>query len=389
MLNPVSAAPDIARMKRELAELVALRTENPPGREIDAALYIRDALAPLGFEIALDEYKPGRVNIEAKLVNGPGPVFAFNTHMDVVPAGDGWSSDPFVLREAGGNLYGRGACDCKGPLAAMLEAVRMLAADRANWSGTLLAVFVGDEEIASEGAKLYASRKPSIDYAVVGEPTSNTVYSAHKGSLRPLVRVLGVPAHSGSPHLGENAIYRAGELLALVAQAHETDIRHRSHPLVGGASLTVTRIHGGHADNVLPGACELLLDRRLVPGEDEEQVKADIAALLVRAHEMTGLRAEIVEWKPTTGGATETAADRPVVQASLAACRAHGIADPGPFGFQGACDLVHFRSTGAEGVVIGPGSLSVAHKADEFVPLDEFVTSSLIYRDIARNLLTA
>ncbi|MFT0860530.1 M20 family metallopeptidase [Ancylobacter sp. G4_0304] len=389
MLNPVSAAPDIARMKRELAALVALRTENPPGREIDAALYIRDVLAPLGFEIALDEYKPGRVNIEAKLVNGPGPVFAFNTHMDVVPAGDGWSSDPFKLREADGNLYGRGACDCKGPLAAMLEAVRMLASDRASWSGTLLAVFVGDEEIASEGAKLYASRKPKIDYAVVGEPTSNTVYSAHKGSLRPLVRVLGVPAHSGSPHLGENAILRAGELLALVAQAHETDIRHRSHPLVGGASLTVTRIHGGHADNVLPGACELLLDRRLVPGEDEEQVKADIAALLTRAHELTGLRAEIVEWKPTTGGATETAVDRPVVQASLAACRAHGITNSGPFGFQGACDLVHFRSTGAEGVVIGPGSLSVAHKADEFVPVDEFVTSSLIYRDIARNLLTA
>ncbi|MBS7534143.1 M20 family metallopeptidase [Ancylobacter sonchi] len=384
-----AAAPDIARMKSELAELVALRTENPPGREIDAAWYIRDRLAPFSFEIALDEYKPGRVNVEAKLVNGPGPVFAFNTHMDVVPAGDGWSSDPFMLREADGRLYGRGACDCKGPLAAMLEAVRMLAADRSSWSGTLLAVFVADEEIASEGAKLYASRRPKIDVAVVGEPTSNTVYSAHKGSLRPLVRVLGVPAHSGSPHLGENAIYRAGELLALIAETHETDVRHRMHALVGGASLTVTRIQGGHADNVLPGACELLLDRRLVPGEDEEAVKADIAALLARAHERFGLRAEIVEWKPTTGGATETAPDQPIVQASLAACRTHGIGKPGPFGFQGACDLVHFRSTGAQGVVVGPGSLSMAHKPDEFVPVDEFVTASLIYRDIARSMLTA
>lgn len=385
--SPMSTAPDFARMKRELAELIAIRSENPPGREIEAALYVRDRLAPLGFEIALDEYKPGRVNIEAKLVNGPGPVFAFNTHMDVVPVGEGWSSDPFVLRESDGRLYGRGACDCKGPLASMLEAVRMLAADRAAWSGTLLAVFVADEEIASEGAKLYASRRPKIDFAVVGEPTSNTVYSAHKGSLRPLVRVLGVPAHSGSPHLGENAIYRAGELLALIAEQHENDVRHRSHPLVGGASLTVTRIHGGHADNVLPGACEMLLDRRLVPGEDEAAVKADIAAMLALAHERFGLRAEIIEWKPTTGGATETAPDRPIVLASLAACRAHGVAEAGPFGFQGACDLVHFRSTGAEGVVIGPGTLSVAHKADEFVPVDEFETSSLIYRDIAKAML--
>ncbi|WP_425483453.1 M20 family metallopeptidase [Ancylobacter pratisalsi] len=387
MSRSVSAAPDIARLKRQLAELVALRSENPPGREFEVALYVRDQLAPLGFEVVFDEFKPGRVNIEAKLANGPGPVFAFNTHMDVVPAGEGWSSDPFVLRESEGRLYGRGACDCKGPLAAMLEAVRLLAADRAAWSGTLLAVFVADEEIASEGAKLYASRKPHIDFAVVGEPTSNTVYSAHKGSLRPLVRVLGVPAHSGSPHLGENAIYRAGELLSLIAQTHENDVRHRSHPLVGSASLTVTRIHGGHADNVLPGACELLLDRRLVPGEDEDAVKADIAAMLRLAHERTGLRTEIIEWKPTTGGATETAPDRPIVLASLAACRAHAIAEPGPFGFQGACDLVHFRSTGAEGVVIGPGSLSVAHKADEFVPADEFAVSSLIYRDIAKAML--
>ncbi|HEY9213662.1 MAG TPA: M20 family metallopeptidase [Ancylobacter sp.] len=383
------AALDAARMRRELADLVAIRSENPPGREIEVVHYIYAQLAPLGFEIALDEYKPGRVNFEAKLVNGPGPVFAFNTHMDVVPAGEGWISDPFVLREADGKLFGRGACDCKGPLAAMLEAVRLLAADRVSWSGTLLAVFVADEEIASEGAKLYASRKPTIDFAVVGEPTSNSVYSAHKGSLRPLVRVHGVPAHSGSPHLGENAILRAGELLALIGETHENDARHRTHPLVGGASLTVTRIQGGHADNVLPGACDLLLDRRLVPGEDEDAVKADIAVLLARAHERFGLRAEILEWKPTTGGATETAPDRPIVQASLAACRAHGVAEAGPFGFQGACDLVHFRSTGAEGVVIGPGSLTVAHKADEFVPLDEFVTSALIYRDVAKTLLSA
>ena len=89
----------------------------------------------------------------------------------------------------------------------------MLAAERATWSGTLLGVFVADEEIASEGAKFYAASAPKIDAAVVGEPTSNATFTAHKGSLRPVVRVHGVTAHSGTPHLGENAIYRAGELL--------------------------------------------------------------------------------------------------------------------------------------------------------------------------------
>jgi acetylornithine deacetylase/succinyl-diaminopimelate desuccinylase family protein len=383
----MSLSPDVARMKRELAELVAIDTQNPPGDEARAAQYLRGQLMTEGFELALQEYKPARINVVARLENGAGPVFAFNTHMDVVPAGDGWSSDPFVLKEADGRLYGRGACDCKGPLAAMLEAMRMLAADRAAWSGTLLGVFVADEEIASEGAKFYAAGGPKIDAAVIGEPTSNATFTAHKGSLRPMVRVHGVAAHSGTPHLGENAIYRAGELLGLVAHHHENVVRLRTHPLVGAASLTVTRMNGGHADNVLPGACDLLLDRRMVPGEDEEAVKREIGDLLALARERFGVRAEIVGYKATTGGATETAVDTPIVQASLAASRAHGVARPGPFGFQGGCDLVHFRKLGAQGTVIGPGDLAVAHKPDEFVPTDEFIAASLIYRDVAKAML--
>jgi acetylornithine deacetylase/succinyl-diaminopimelate desuccinylase family protein len=383
----MSLSPDVARMKRELADLVAIDTQNPPGDEARAAQYLRGQLMTEGFEVALQEYKPARINVVARLENGAGPVFAFNTHMDVVPAGDGWSSDPFVLKEADGRLYGRGACDCKGPLAAMLEAMRMLAADRAAWSGTLLGVFVADEEIASEGAKFYAAGGPKIDAVVVGEPTSNAIFTAHKGSLRPMVRVHGVAAHSGTPHLGENAIYRAGELLGLVAHHHENVVRHRTHPLVGAASLTVTRMNGGHADNVLPGACDLLLDRRMVPGEDEEAVKREIGDLLALARERFGVRAEIVGYKATTGGATETALDTPIVQASLAASRAHAVARPGPFGFQGGCDLVHFRKLGAQGTVIGPGDLAVAHKPDEFVPTDEFIAASLIYRDVAKAML--
>ncbi|MFP3247806.1 MAG: M20/M25/M40 family metallo-hydrolase, partial [Paraburkholderia sp.] len=122
--------------------------------------------------------------------------------------------------------------------------------------------------------------------------------------------------------------------------------------------------------------------------EVEDDVKREIEQLLALAKERFGVRAEILEYRPTTGGATETAQDSKIVQASLAACRRHGNAEPGPFGFQGGCDLVHFRSVGAAGVVIGPGTLEVAHKPDEFVPIEEFLASSLIYRDIALDMLT-
>lgn len=383
------SSPDIGRMKRDLAALVAINTENPPGREREAAEHISGLLADAGFDLALSEYLPGRTNVIARLENGPGPCFAFNTHIDVVPAGAGWSQDPFVLTERDGKLYGRGSCDAKGPLVAMLEAMRMLAANPDSWRGTLMGIFVADEEVASEGAKFYVREAPAkIDYAVIGEPTSNATYSAHKGSLRPLVRVHGVTAHSGTPELGENAIFRAAQLLGLVEHAHQHSVRCHCHPLVGSASLTVTRISGGHADNVLPDSCELLLDRRMVPGEDEERVKQELRDLLTLAHDKFGVRSEIITFKPTTGGATQTDSADPIVLAGLDACRAQGNAEPGPFGFQGGCDLVHFRSLGTKGIVIGPGSLADAHKPDEFVPIDEFIAASVIYRDVALAMMS-
>ncbi|PLL95577.1 acetylornithine deacetylase, partial [Klebsiella michiganensis] len=241
---------------------------------------------------------------------------------------------------------------------------------------------------ASEGAKFYVrDNPPAIDFAVIGEPTSNATFSAHKGSLRPRVRVKGVTSHSGTPELGVNAIYQSARLLGLIEEAHHQQVRCRCHDLVGNASLTVTRIHGGHADNVVPDSCELLLDRRMVPGEDEEVVKAELQQLLDHAYAHAGVEAEIIAWQPTTGGATQTDSSEAIVEQSLAACRRHGQSEPGPFGFQGGCDLVHFRSLGAKGVVIGPGSLAVAHKPDEFVPVDEFIAAADIYLDIALAML--
>jgi len=385
----MSSGHDISRMKANLARLVAFNTENPPGHERDAASFLTTHLQSQGFTVLLDEYKPGRVNVSARLENGAGPVFAFNTHIDVVPAGEGWTGNPFELRESGGKLYGRGACDAKGPLVAMVEAMHMLKAARSDWRGTVLGIFVADEEVASEGARHYASKSPKIDYAVIGEPTSNGTVIAHKGSLRPLVRIHGVSAHSGTPDLGENAIYQAARFVTLVEAEHKSSVCCRSHPLVGHASLTVTRANAGVADNVIPDRCDLLLDRRMVPGEDEDRVKEEIAGLTRKASADFGIRAEILKYVPTTGGAIETAPDHPIVRASLNASRRHGAKITEAQGFQGGCDLVHFRKLGAQGTVIGPGSLAMAHKPDEFVPIDEFVAASLIYRDVALEMLKA
>jgi acetylornithine deacetylase/succinyl-diaminopimelate desuccinylase len=122
-------APDVSGMKGLLGRLVAFNTENPPGRELELARYLAQELSVLGLMVRTDEFAPGRTNVIATYANGRGPVLAFNTHLDVVPAGDGWSHDPWNLFEADGRLYGRGACDAKGAIVAMIEAIRFLIAD--------------------------------------------------------------------------------------------------------------------------------------------------------------------------------------------------------------------------------------------------------------------
>ncbi|WP_291298312.1 M20 family metallopeptidase [Elioraea sp.] len=368
-----------------LARLVAYDTQNPGPGEGECAPWIAGRLAALGAEVTIDGFAPGRPNVIGRIANGPGPVFAFNTHMDVVPAGEGWSGDAFTLRERDGHLVGRGACDAKGSLAAMLHAMEALAADRATWSGTLLGVFVADEEVSSRGAKHLASTRPGIDFVVVGEPSGNAPIIAHKGSLRPRVVVRGRTAHSGTPDLGLNAIYQAGLLLPRIAALHAR-LRDIVHPLVGSPSLTVTRAEAGIADNIVPDRCALLLDRRLVPGETEGDAVAVIEAMLAEAA-ADGITAAIEALVPTTGGPAETKPDHPIVAAALVAAARHGVADPTPAGFQGACDFVHFRNIGAEGVVLGPGDLAVAHKPDEFVPRAALEAAVGIYADIARAML--
>ena len=229
--------------------------------------------------------------------------------------------------------------------------------------------------------ELLAKQQPGADLIVIGEPTNNAVFAAHKGCLRPLIRAKGKAAHSGRPELGVNAILAASQLTSLF-DARDRELRALHHPLVGHASLTVTRIAGGIADNVVPENCEMVLDRRLLPGETLDAALDDLHALLTRAKREHGVEAEIAAIR-TKAGSTETALDDPLVREAVAISRRHGVTFPQPGGLTGGCDLVHFHDVGAVGIVLGPGSLDVAHQPDEYVPKDDLARASLIYRDLA------
>ena len=230
-------------MKQLLGGLISFASENPPGREAQVALYLGEVMTALGFDVQTPEVAPGRRNVVARFDNDDGPTLAFNSHLDVVPAGSGWTGDPFRMAELDGRLYGRGACDAKGSITAMVEAMRLLKAAHSRWHGRLIGVFVADEEVGSGGSLAFVASYPPVDRVVVGEPTSLATVSAHKGVLRPRIRIAGRSAHSGMPELGENAIVAAGQLIALFAE-EDARLRKILHPFCGKASLTVTRIEG-------------------------------------------------------------------------------------------------------------------------------------------------
>jgi succinyl-diaminopimelate desuccinylase len=379
------AEPEVGRLVDLLERLVAIDTQNPPGREAEAAALLATELDGLGFATEIRTLAEDRANIVARLDNGAGPCFTFNSHLDTVAAGPGWSTDPFRLTERGGRLFARGACDAKGPIAAMVEAGRLLAARRDAWHGTLLLAFVADEEIDGGGSRALVKQEPKADLVVVGEPTNNAVFSAHKGCLRPLIRTKGKAAHSGRPELGVNAILAAGHLMTLFDE-RDRELRNKTHPLVGHASLTVTRIVGGMGDNIVPDNCEMVLDRRLLPGEALDEALSNLYALLGRAKRDYGVEAELAAIR-TMAEPAETPVADPLVTEAVSISHRHGVRFPQPGGLTGGCDLVHFRDAGAVGIVLGPGSLEVAHQPDEYVPQDDLVRAALIYRDIAAAMM--
>jgi succinyl-diaminopimelate desuccinylase len=352
-----------------LRHLVRCDTTNPPGNEMVAATVLADWLGGRDIQAEIIEIEPGRANLVARVGSGASsPRIVINTHFDVVPAGEGWSTDPRSGTIAAGRLFGRGAADAKGPLAAMAVALATLHEQGVERGEVILAA-VADEEGASAGARVLL-RDLRADAAIVGEPTSLKLVTCHKGSLRPVVEIQGRAAHAAQPEDGVNAVYGAGRLLIMM-ERHSEELSARAHPLVGSPTIVPVLVTGGEALNKVPERCRVTFDRRLVPGEQEEEVLAAVNGILERFNrEHSGLTARLADLAPSTGGPSETAADDPFVVVCAAALRGIGQADE-LGGMQVNCDMSHFRRAGMPTVVYGPGSPREMHVAGESIALDE------------------
>lgn len=369
---------DNGEIRELLRELVAIPSVNPafPGGTGEAGVgeFVRRYCESLGIPVELQEVEPGRMNVIGMLnVEGAAETLLFEAHMDTVQA-TGMTIDPFAAEVKDGRLYGRGACDTKASLAAMLAAVAVLKRSGVSMPVSVHVAAVVDEEYTYKGVSKLADSvcdgERSYSAAVVGEPTGLHQIVAHKGCVRFHVEVQGVTSHSSNPAIGVNAIDRMRDVLEFLERHAATEYGELAHPLVGPPTHAVTEIRGGEAPNTIPGGCRITVDRRTVPGEEPLDVWEDMRGkLLALAEETPGLRLEvgrpfIVDYAMETDPESTIA----VKLGEAVANHASGRAKQGAPYCTDASKLVR---VGIPSVVFGPGDIRQAHTEDEWVELAE------------------
>ncbi|NPV48767.1 MAG: M20 family metallopeptidase [Armatimonadetes bacterium] len=365
-----------------LQQLVAIPSVspmgNPPGRgegegEIARALVSR--LRAAGFACEVSEGAPGRPNVVARLAGGDGPATIFEAHMDTVSAAD-MVRDPFAASLEHGRLFGRGACDDKAALAAMVVALEETAR-RGTPPGDIILAATADEEYSGSGVQHLIDQGLRADGAVVGEPTSLRLVVAHKGAVRLRITTHGLAAHSSEPDKGENAIYLMAPLIEALRGYAESLGSRQAHPLVGRPTCSIGTIHGGQAPNIVPSECSIVVDRRLLPDEQPEAAEAEVRAWLTQ-------HCPGVAWEMSVmlyGIGMDTPVEAPIVGKCADALDrvlgGHEIA-----GVQYGTDASRLSRAGIPSVVLGPGDIAQAHTADEWVEVAQVEQAVAVYREI-------
>jgi acetylornithine deacetylase len=337
--------------------------------------FVCDYLDRPGIEVTRNHSADlSKLNVIARL--GPEPDderegLVLCGHLDVVPATEPeWTSDPFRLEERDGCYFGRGTCDMKGFNAIAMNA--FTAVDRRHMKRPLVAIFTFDEELGSLGAQRLAAtwpeEQPLPRACVIGEPTSLRVVRMHKGHLTMRLRHTGQSAHSGSPHLGRNAIEPMGAVIAALSKLRAELAKRRPRtskhfPEVPYVALNIATVSGGTARNVIPDECVVELGIRLLPGGKAETMAARVAKTVKTAAGEHEVEVEVLNDNP----AMLVGEDAPIYREL---CKL--VEQDESVGVSYASDGGTLqRELGMDCVLYGPGTIEVAHRPDEFVPIDE------------------
>lgn len=381
--DAVSSGIDEDAIANLLCDLIALPTVNPMGRpcghsapvERPVIEYLEQLFARYNVPL---ERQPCSPIHESLLITVPGksegPGTLIESHIDTVPADD-WPDRAFQPRRGGAKIFGRGACDDKGSLAAMVAALQAILESGERPPRTIWFLAAGDEEYGQTGIRHFIERHPSrIGRGVFGEPTDCVPVIQHKGTIRWDVTVHGRSAHTSQPDLGSNAIVGAARLIDFFSHYQEELRRRFTSPLMSGPSLTVTMINGGRTRNVVPDECTLAIDFRILPGMDGRRAVEELFAA-IKSLELPVTHGDFQCFAP----ALNTTQDDLLVRRALELYREAVGQSTQPAAVPYGSDA-GWMPAGVPAIVLGPGSIAQAHAVDEFVDLDQVRQCAVIYQ---------
>lgn len=365
---------------RVLQELVRKPSQNPPGNERVVAEHIHEVMTGWGFEAEyLRKPEPSRPSVAA-IYRGTEerPRLVLNGHIDVVPEGDpeGWTVPPFegVVKE--GRIYGRGACDMKGGVAAAMIAAKAIKESGVKLRGNLVLQFAMGEETGEDGTKSLLEEGFGGDWGIVLEPSDLRVMTAEKGLAWYHFSIKGKPTHASKPEQGINSIDKSAKLIAALRE-YDREIGKRSHPLCGRDICSVTMIRAGTKENVIPESCWLAIDRRIIPGESIERVDREIGEI-VRRLEKEDPDFKCVWKRVRLYESAEIPAEHEIARVVRKNVKEVTGVYPQPAGIVASTDQRNFiNDAGIPAITWGPG-WGKSHEFDEHIEIKKVVDCAKI-----------
>ena len=371
---------NVISLLQQLVRIPSVNPDNAPGTsdtgEETIAIFLSGWLESIGAEVSLEEIKPGRPNLVARFAPMDGrPRILLGPHLDTVGVG-GMTIEPFSGEIRDGRVWGRGASDTKGPMAAMLWALHENRDILADLPVAVDFVAFMGEESGQWGSKNFAKHHGTdYQFALVGEPTSMEVVHVTKGSLWATLRATGRAAHSSMPERGENAILKLTRALDRLDCHLGADLATYIHPVLGRSTLNIGVIRGGARPNIVPDLAEAEIDIRITPSL---AAAGGALKLLTETLVFHDLPLEIV--RPHENPPMDTASEHPMIRRLLA----NGSQLAGAPWFS---DAAHLSSGGIPSICIGPGSIDQAHTADEFIEIQALEAGAEFFTRFVRGLV--
>ena len=360
--------------------LMAQDTINPPGNEKRGALCLKEIFDREGIPCEVQDLGDNRANFIASFGEGD-KILEYSGHLDVVPCVGDWQHTAIGTTEEGELIYGRGACDMKGGVAAMCSAAISMFRDKTPLNGQIRLTFVADEEDANLGMHAFLDSHKAATYTILGEPTDLHVAIAHRGVGRYYIDLLGHACHAALRSTEETAVAKAARAVMAIEDLNK-QLESMTHDVLPSPSIVVTMVQGYEKDNVVPGKVRLLVDFRVLPGMTEPQTRKLVQDAL-DAHGIVGFELTKNFFMP--GG--EVAQAHPFVSACVEQAEKLNERKEAPQAFGASCEQCFLVEAGSATVIIGPGSLDQAHTVDEFVEKAQLLRAAKLYREIAMDVL--